>query len=148
MIGRRLPKPLVSEKHHFPFSLGMLRTALTVCLARFYVLPLQTQVFTRAHSSRECDCEHWPILCVFCGLSNALTCSMVRDRISFRCCCGTLSPSAGFSRNKRQRTACCIAPFSHPGKPACAAELTFHYDDGARKPRLARDDSGQTISTS
>src|SRR5579871_3127183 len=26
-------------------------------------------------------------------------------------CCGTLSPSAGFSSSKRHRTACCIAPF-------------------------------------
>src|SRR6201987_1239712 len=33
-----------------------------------YILPLETQVFTRAHTSRECDCEYWPILCALCGL--------------------------------------------------------------------------------
>jgi hypothetical protein len=47
--------------------LRRVRCRIAVCRAPVYVLPFKTQVFTRAHTSRERDREYWSILCALCG---------------------------------------------------------------------------------
>jgi hypothetical protein len=111
LIGRRLLERLVSEKHHFPFSLRILRTMLTVCRAQSMSCHLRPKYSLGRIPVVSATASTAPYLVPSAALSNVLACSTVRDRISFRTCCGTLSPSAGFSSNKRHRTACCIAHF-------------------------------------
>jgi PhzF family phenazine biosynthesis protein len=51
LIGRRLLKRLVSEKHHFPFTLRMLRTTLTVCRAQSMSCHLRPNIHPGAYQS-------------------------------------------------------------------------------------------------
>jgi hypothetical protein len=95
LIGRQLLKRLVSEKHHFPFSLRMLRTTLTVCRAQSMSFHLKPKYSLGRIPVVSATASTSPYSVPSAALSNTLASSRVRDRISFRTCCGTLSPSAG-----------------------------------------------------
>jgi len=55
LIGRRLRERFVSQKHHLPSTLRMLRTTLTVCRAQSMSCHFSPKILTRSHPSCERD---------------------------------------------------------------------------------------------
>src|SRR6266576_1909584 len=88
LIGRRLRERFVSEKHHLPLNLRILRTTLAVCRAQTMSFHFKPKYSLRHVPVVSANANTGPCDVVSAAFSNVRTCSSVNTRISFLGCCG------------------------------------------------------------
>jgi hypothetical protein len=99
-------KRLVSEKHHLPSSLRTLRTTLTVCRVQSRSCHFRAKYSLGRIPVVSATASTGPCGVARAALRKACACSTVSERISPLSCWGILTPSTGFSSNRRHCNAC------------------------------------------
>jgi len=99
-------RTLVSEKHHLPSSLRTLRTTLTVCRIQSTSCHFRAKYSLGRIPVMRATASTGPCRVARAALRKACACSTVSERISPLSCCGILTPSTGFSSNRRHCDAC------------------------------------------
>jgi len=93
LMGRRLRERFVSQKHHLPFTLRMLRTTLTVCRTQSMSCHFNPRYSLGRIPVVSATANTEPSGVARTALRNICACSTVGERISSLGCCGVLTPS-------------------------------------------------------